>query len=183
MDRERDGYRSAARGSLPYRDEARELFNAGETLTDTTGLRRVIDLPEDLDVICGSERRVVEAFLRRAKALGADKSYTAMNRRAWWSVGLRPPAPILATYMARRPPAFVHNVARARHINIAHGLYPRETMTKTALAGLARFLSTGVNVAQGRTYGGGLTKFEPKEMERILVPDPKALPLAGTTAS
>jgi len=163
--------------------KARELFNAGDTLADTTGLRRVIDLPEDLDVICGSERRVVEAFLRRAKALGADKSYTAMNRRAWWSVGLRPPAPILATYMARRPPAFVHNVARARHINIAHGLYPREKMTKAALAGLARFLSTGVNVAEGRTYGGGLTKFEPKEMERILVPDPKALPLAGTTAS
>jgi adenine-specific DNA-methyltransferase len=160
---------------FPTVTKARELFDAGQALATTTGLRRVIDLPEDLDVICGTERAVVEAFLKRAKAMGADKSYTAKNRRAWWSVGLRPPAPILATYMARRPPAFVRNIAHAHHINIAHGLYPREPMSSAALSALARFLSTGVNVTEGRTYGGGLTKFEPKEMERILVPDPKLL--------
>jgi hypothetical protein len=27
-------------------------------------------------------------------------------------------------------------------------------------------------VDDGRTYAGGLTKFEPREMERLLVPDP-----------
>jgi adenine-specific DNA-methyltransferase len=32
-----------------------------------------------------------------------------------------------------------------------------------------------VRLDEGRTYAGGLTKFEPREMERLLVPDPSAL--------
>ncbi len=36
---------------------------------------------------------------------------------------------------------------------------------------LAQSLRTSISVAQGRTYAGGLTKFEPKEMERLRVPD------------
>jgi hypothetical protein len=28
---------------------------------------------------------------------------------------------------------------------------------------------------EGRTYAGGLTKFEPREMERLLVPHPELL--------
>ena len=92
-------------------------------------------------------------------------------RRAWWSVGLRKAAPILATYMARRPPAFVRNLAGARHVNIAHGLYPRIELPAQALDRLADELRGSITVAQGRTYAGGLTKFEPKEMERLPVPD------------
>ena len=94
----------------------------------------------------------------------------AVNRRAWWSVGLREPAPILATYMARRPPAFVLNRAGARHINIAHGLYPRQRLSQKILSALVEYLAVATHVSDGRTYAGGLTKFEPREMERLLVP-------------
>ncbi|MFW6012271.1 MAG: N-6 DNA methylase [bacterium] len=154
---------------------ARELFEAGLVLDDVSKLRRVIDLPVDLSVFDGEERRAVERFLRRAKKLGADKGYVAQNRRAWWSVGLREPAPILATYMARRPPAFVQNRASARHINIAHGLYPREALSEEALGAMAEYLSRAVETRRGRTYAGGLTKFEPREMERLPVPLPELL--------
>jgi hypothetical protein len=163
--------------------KARELFNAGRALKDPAPLRRVIDLPVDLDAIDSRYRRAVDAFLKRAQALGTDQGYIARTRKAWWSVGLRTPAPILATYMARRPPAFVRNLADARHINIAHGLYPRESLSDLALDSLASFLAQHVAMSSGRTYAGGLTKFEPKEMERLLVPDlprlnqPEMLPL------
>jgi hypothetical protein len=90
-------------------------------------------------------------------------------------VGLREPAPILATYMARRPPTFVRNLAAARHINIAHGLYPRQALSDVQLNALAHYLSHNVMLAEGRTYAGGLTKFEPREMERLLVPEPKLM--------
>lgn len=150
---------------------ARELFAAHGRLKDAGSLRRVIDLPVDLGHLPRDERTAVEAFLRVARRLGADTGYVARNRRAWWSVGLREPAPILATYMARRPPAFVRNSADARHINIAHGIYPREPLSETALTALATYLGHGVSVESGRTYAGGLTKFEPKEMERLFVPD------------
>ena len=74
--------------------------------------------------------------------------------------------------MARRPPAFVRNLAGARHLNIAHGIYPRQPMTPAQLDALARHLAATVTVGQGRTYAGGLTKFEPGEMERLPVPAP-----------
>lgn len=77
--------------------------------------------------------------------------------------------------MARRPPAFVRNEAAARHINVAHGLYPREQLSERVLSNLVEYLSTAVLVTEGRTYAGGLTKFEPREMERLLVPRPELL--------
>jgi adenine-specific DNA-methyltransferase len=158
--------------------KARELFNAGVALMDSQKLRRVIDIPTDLDTFDGAERRVVESFLKWAKSVGADQGYVAKHRRPWWSVGLRPPPPIMATYMARRPPAFVENRAGARYINIAHGIYPREPLTDIQLRTLAGYLGEAGRTAQGRVYAGGLMKFEPREMERILVPRPELLAAA-----
>jgi adenine-specific DNA-methyltransferase len=154
---------------------ARELFAAGTELADTGSLRVVVDLPADLDVLETTERRQVDRFLRRARAAGGADGYIARTRRAWWSIGLRAPAPLLATYMARRPPAFVRNLAGARHINIAHGIYPREHLPEPAIARLAEHLRVSVSLSQGRTYAGGLTKFEPREMERLPVPAPDRL--------
>lgn len=161
--------------------KARELIGAGRALRDTAKLRRVIDLPDDLDEIESPYRKIVEAFLQTLKLAGVDRGYVARNRKTWWSVGLYEPAPILATYMARRPPAFVRNIGEARHINIAHGIYPREPLTDEVLDAITEHLSTTTRVSEGRTYAGGLTKFEPREMERLLVPEPRtALQLAAT---
>jgi hypothetical protein len=156
---------------FPSVTRARELFAARAFLADLKHLRRVVDLPPDLDVFDGDERKMIDRFLRTARRSGAAKGYIARHRAAWWSVGLRPPAPILATYMARRPPIFVRNPRRARHINIAHGLYPRQPIPARVLDKLAAHLRDTVTIHGGRTYAGGLTKFEPREMERIPVPD------------
>jgi hypothetical protein len=50
-------------------------------------------------------------------------------------------------------------------------LYPREPLSETAMTNLVYFLSTRTHRSAGRTYAGGLTKFEPREMERLLIPD------------
>ena len=151
---------------FPAITKAHEL-RTGEVLRDPARLRRVIDLPRDLD---GIQSEAIACFLDWARAQGADKSYIAQHRKAWWAVELKPPAPILCTYMARRPPAFVRNLCGARHINIAHGLYPRAPLDDATLDALAAFLRENVAQAAGRTYAGGLTKFEPKELERVAVP-------------
>jgi adenine-specific DNA-methyltransferase len=154
---------------------ARELIDAGGLLDDASKLKCVIDIPTDLDTLDTPERRAVDRFLKVARAMGANKGYIASHRRAWWSVGLRSPAPIISTYMARRPPAFVLNKAGARHINIAHGLYPRERLSDLARRTLVDYLQSNISQRSGRTYAGGLTKFEPREMERLIVPGPAML--------
>jgi hypothetical protein len=159
-----------ARFLFPCVTKGRELITAGDVLASTDGLRNVIDLPTDLDDLKMDERRAVDAYLSWAKALGTDKGFIASNRRAWWSVGLREPAPILCTYMARRAPAFVRNLCGARHVNIAHGLYPRQPLSEEAIARILAYLRANVSIDSGRVYAGGLAKFEPGEVQRLSLP-------------
>lgn len=155
---------------------ARELIDApGGVLSTTLNLRAVIDLPADLDVLDTADRARVDRFLLSARRQGIPEGYIARHRNPWWSVRLRKPAPILATYMARRPPTFVRNTAAVRHINVAHGIYPCEPLTARMLDALAVALRAAAPAAVGRTYAGGLIKFEPSEMARIHVPAPEML--------
>ncbi|MDA8386574.1 MAG: hypothetical protein M0Z88_09995 [Actinomycetota bacterium] len=99
------------------------------------------------DEIAREWRAAVEAFLRTARAKGADRGSIARHRRASWAVGLREPAPILATYMARRPPAFVRNLAGP-----PISLDDLEILASApSLAGKAIVVSLSVS----RTTGGG----------------------------
>ena len=107
-------HRPARRGPLP-RDHAR----AGDLRRRAHPRLRAAPAPGGRPA--GGARRLrgrrscgaSGASSRRARRLGAHSGYIARARRAWWSVGLRAPAPILATYMARRPPAFTRNLAQA----------------------------------------------------------------------
>lgn len=155
---------------LPTVTKARDLIDAGMQLCSQDKLRRVVDLPPDLDELNADERIAVDVFMAWAKSQGADKGYVARHRKAWWAVGLKPPAPILCTYMARRPPQFTLNGCDARHINIAHGLYPRAAMSAEQLAQVVHWLNHNISTSDGRTYAGGLTKFEPREIERLRIP-------------
>lgn len=166
---------------FPTITRAREVLEADGLLSDSQRLRRVIDLPTDLDELDTPARKVVEKFLKVAKAMGANTGYVARNRKAWWAVGLRAAAPIISTYMARRPPGFILNKADARHINIAHGLYPREHLGEAVQERLVAFLQSNISQKSGRTYAGGLTKFEPREMERLIVPGPALLAVGVTS--
>lgn len=161
---------------LPAVTKAKDLIQAGEQLHSSAVLRRVVDLPADLDEFSKAERGRIAVFLSWAKLRGADQSYIAKHRKAWWSVGLKAPAPILCTYMARRPPQFTLNGCDARHINVAHGLYPRQMLGEEVMARLVTWLNKNINTGSGRTYAGGLTKFEPKEIERLRIPSLEALP-------
>ena len=161
---------------FPSVTRAIELFSATDgALSSTSGLRSVIDLPAEFDAFDEADRLRIDRFLRSAERRGVRAGYIARNRNPWWAVGLRSPAPIYATYMARRPPAFVRNLAGARNINAVHGIYPREPMSEATLDKLAVALRGAAATAVGRTYAGGLLKFEPSEMARISVPGPAML--------
>jgi hypothetical protein len=154
----------------PTVTRARELLAASTELVTIAGLKKVVDLPISLDELEQNERKAIIKFLAWAKAVGAADSYVAQQRKAWWAIQLPPAAPVLVTYMARRAPAFILNAAKARHLNIAHGLYPRGPLSERTLAAILIWLRRHVGTSGGRTYAGGLVKFEPKELERIPIP-------------
>jgi len=154
---------------------ARDLLSAGADLRRADGLRRVIDIPPDLDGFDPADRRRIAKFLAWAKSAGADQGYIARHRKQWWAVGLKQPAPILCTYMARRPPQFTLNTCEARHINVAHGLYPRDRLPEPVLQRMVAWLNQNVCMSEGRVYAGGLTKFEPREVERLRFPRDEVL--------
>jgi adenine-specific DNA-methyltransferase len=156
---------------LPTVTRARELFAADGLLSRSPGqLRRVLFLPADLGGLSADERQQVVAFLDWAKAQGAHETFTARHRAPWWTVPLKAPPPILCSYMARRAPTFALNDVGARYINIALGLYPKEPLTDAALRATAAYLRENVCMSEGRTYAGGLVKFEPRELEAVALP-------------
>lgn len=169
-----------SRFKRPTVTKGRELLAVRTELVTTAGLKKVVDLPISLDELDPEERKAINKFLAWAKTVGAKDSYVAQHRRAWWAIQLRAAAPVLVTYMARQAPAFVLNTAKARHLNIAHGLYPRGPLSEKEIAAILEWLRQHVGTSGGRTYAGGLVKFEPKELERIPIPAPEDIHAANS---
>jgi len=156
---------------LPTITRAKELISAGSVLGDLAALKKIISLPEDFSSFTRTEIRRIKEFIQYAKEQNADSGYVAMQRRTWWSVKMKDPAPILCTYMARRPPQFTLNPLGAYNINIAHGLYPKIEMDIEEMQRYCALLNRASVYSHGRQYAGGLLKFEPREIENITLPE------------
>jgi adenine-specific DNA-methyltransferase len=120
-------------------------------------------------------------YLESGKAQGVHSGYLASRRTPWYSQEKREPAPFLCTYMGREkdngnPFRFFWNKSRATAANVYLLLYPRGEL-KAALAArpelypivFAQLQSlTGEHlIKEGRVYGGGLHKMEPKELANL----------------
>jgi len=149
------------------------------------GVVRPDDLPKVLLVLPDrADDPVVDAYVGAAEAAGAHLGYLNAARRVWYRVETPRPATVVATYMARQAPRFALNTAvdgsgrAALNLNNVHGLRPRPGFPPELVAPLVAWLNAnGDALAGGRTYAGGLNKFEPSEMAALLVPD-----LAGLRA-
>jgi predicted RNA methylase len=120
-------------------------------------------------------------YLQQGKAEKVDTAYLAAHRVRWYSQEQRPPAPFLCTYMGRsrngkRPFRFIWNRSQATAHNVYLMLYPKGPFLKAltadpALAGRVFEALQDITPAQlmseGRVYGGGLHKVEPKELAQI----------------
>lgn len=155
---------------FPSITRAKEIVQAGGEISTAERLRFVVDLPLDFRSLAPSDRGAAVRFREWARRRGGDKSYIARQRAKWWSVQLYEPAPIICTYMGRRPPVFAVNTAGVRHLNIAHGLYPRAPMTAEQLQMIVDWLNINATEADGRLYAGALIKFEPSDIGVMRIP-------------
>lgn len=156
--------------TTPVLSDAHEVLKASGVVRRTDSTRLLLAPPRTIDLdapSCEPLRRYLAQGLR----LGVPERYICSHRRPWWYVGAKHPA-VVATYMARQPPAFALNPCRMAILNVLHGFYPRVDMDDEQLAGLVGYLNAhrAMLRGHGRTYQGGLEKFEPREMEALLVP-------------
>lgn len=125
-----------------------------------------------------SEDPALDRYLSHGETEPAGKpvssGYICMHRSPWWWLGAQEPPPIVASYMARQAPMFATNPDGLALLNIGHGLYPRAPMTRHQLQHLVATLNGSREAfrGHGRTYQGGLEKFEPSELEDLLIPMP-----------
>jgi adenine-specific DNA-methyltransferase len=160
-----------ARFLIPTITGARDIIGAPNAVIDKRqALERVISLPLDLKSLARAERAQVDAFLRWACVLGANKTYTATHRSPWYHVRLNAIPPVVMTYMRRGPPVFAQNKAGAPLLNIAHGLFTKVPLSGRQRQALVAWLNANVDGKDGRMSAGGLIKFEPSTAMKIKVP-------------
>jgi len=120
------------------------------------------------------------AYIRCGEREGISRGYLASRRDPWYSLETREAAPFLCTYMGRSsdggtPFRVILNQSRAITTNVYLMLYPRgslhqilerESDQRVVLACLKRIVDADWK-ANGRVYGGGLYKIEPRELGHL----------------
>jgi adenine-specific DNA-methyltransferase len=120
-------------------------------------------------------------YLQKGREEKIAASYLASHRAPWYSQEQRPPAPFLCTYMGRarngkHPFRFIWNRSQATAHNVYLMLYPKSRLQEALNnhPGLAakvfealQSVTPGQFISEGRVYGGGLHKVEPKELAQI----------------
>ena len=157
--------RGIERFCVPLITSADELFSANGVVHKTAAKLVGLQVPKDVDL---SRHRALAKYLRSGIALGVHETYVARHRRPWYAVTY-PRPPIIASYMARQAPIFARNPDGLGLLNVAHGLHPRRPLSDEALDRIVATLNStrSTFVGRGRTYHGGLEKFEPGEMESL----------------
>lgn len=125
---------------------------------------------------------VLMAYLEEGKAHGVADRYLCRHRKVWYVQEHRPEAPFLCTYMGRidnkqgRPFRFILNHSRATASNVYLMLYPKEPLSrlmrekpefKQRVWRILNKICPQAMLGEGRVYGGGLHKLEPKELGNV----------------
>ena len=120
-------------------------------------------------------------YIQRGKEKDIHIAYLASRRKPWYSQENRPPAPFLCTYMGRarngKPPfRIIWNRSNATAHNVYLLLYPRGPLREmlkqhpereALIFEKLQMIAPDRFISEGRVYGGGLHKVEPKELGKV----------------
>jgi hypothetical protein len=120
--------------------------------------------------------------LEEGKARGLHERYLCSHRSPWYSQENRPAAPIVCTYLGRhntkrtKPFRFILNNSRATVANVYLAMYlrpalkrclERDPMLIRRIWEVLNQLTPQQLLGEGRVYGGGLHKLEPRELANV----------------
>jgi len=155
-----------------------ESDSSGNPLLDDQLVVVDCDLPEN--VIKKNYKQFYE-YLKTGEKSGIKERYLLNKRFPWYKQEHREPVPFLCTYMGRnnnknRPFRFIWNKSMAISTNVYLLLYPIDRMAEilnenpdvyTKVFETLKQITVEEIMDNGRVYGGGLYKVEPKELGRL----------------
>jgi adenine-specific DNA-methyltransferase len=125
------------------------------------------------------------AYLQEGRQRALHDRYLCRHRALWYAQENRPPAPIVCTYLGRgdtarkRPFRFILNRSKATAANVYLMMYPTPLLAGALSRDPALIdrvwdalndITAAELLGEGRVYGGGLHKLEPKELANVPVP-------------
>lgn len=160
------------------------FLTTDEVLADEQGNPRLV--PQLFLLACSLPPEKVEAdypalwsYLKEGMNRGIQERYLPLHRSPWYAQERRPPAPILCTYMGRQTPGkdkpfrFILNHSQATAPNVYLMLYPKPALAAELqrdsgllheVWSLLKQMTPESLIGEGRVYGGGLHKLEPREL-------------------
>ncbi|UCD75956.1 MAG: SAM-dependent DNA methyltransferase [Phycisphaerales bacterium] len=127
-----------------------------------------------LMVFAGDLSERDRSYLRMGEREGLPERYLLAGRSPWYSMEERRPAPIWAAVFGRGQLRFIWNAAGILNLTTFHCIYPtleRPNLTPALIACLNSDFVQELARRHHRVYGGGLRKFEPRDLLEIQVPD------------
>ncbi len=110
------------------------------------------------------------AYLEHGRAQGLHQRYLCRHRHPWWKMPTRRAPDIVVTYMTRTGMKAAVNRDGLPIVNVFLGLHflhpPKNGLAERIVDWLNAHTPTG-----GRTYAGGLQKFEPSELAELRIPE------------
>jgi len=138
-------------------------------------IERMIAADERLFLLTPREplSAAVAAYLAAGRRAGIDRRYLPSHRPVWYRPEAREPAPIWVNAFARGDFRFVRNEAGVLHLTCFHSIYPNAAIDADQLHSELCASATRERIrSETRIYAAGLSKLEPRDVERIRISDP-----------
>jgi hypothetical protein len=137
---------------------------------EAEGAAHHLVLPQE-DLFLAADRSILDRFLEEGASRGTPGRLKCRTREPWWRVPGVQTADVLVGYMAGAFPRAAAVRNGAFYTNSLHGVQLRSDIPPEwiALCFYSSLTLLSLEI-EGRSYGGGILKVEPRELDRALVP-------------